>query len=143
MAQHAQRAKDLGIELHSEAGSDIGDVPGEPRDIRSLLSNLIGNAIDACALDPGEDNRRHRVQVRLSREPAHVVIEVQDNGAGMDDETRSKLFSRFFSTKGASGTGLGLMVSHKVVIEHGGSISVASEPGKGSTFTAKLPIERT
>jgi signal transduction histidine kinase len=58
----------------------------------------------------------------------------------MDAETRSKLFTMYFSTKGAFGTGLGLLVSHKVATEHGGTIAVRSEPGQGSTFTVRLPL---
>ena len=62
-----------------------------------------------------------------------------DTGFGMDAETRTKLFTMFFSTKGSNGTGLGLLVSHKVATEHGGTISVTSEPGAGSTFTVTIP----
>ena len=59
----------------------------------------------------------------------------------MDEETRGKLFTMFFPTKGSFGTGLGLLVSHKVATEHGGTISVRSEPGEGSTFTVRLQLE--
>ena len=60
----------------------------------------------------------------------------------MDEEAHGKLFTTFFSTKGAFGTGLGLLVSHKVATEHGGTISVRSAPGEGSTFTVRLPLQR-
>ena len=79
--------------------------------------------------------------VRVFRETGHAVVEVADNGAGMDEATRAKLFTMFFSTKGAFGTGLGLMVAHKVATEHGGSIAVKSAPSDGSTFTVRLPLE--
>ncbi len=58
-----------------------------------------------------------------------MVFEVEDNGIGMDRETREKIFSLFFSSKGLKGTGLGLFIANKIVDKHGGSIEVESEPG--------------
>lgn len=139
LALHAPRAAQNSIALESVIACDAAVVPGEPKDIHSLLSNLLGNAIDACLSDQTED-RVYRVALRISRQGDQAIVEVEDNGAGMDEETRNKLFTMFFSTKGAFGTGLGLLVSHKVVTEHGGVISVRSEPGEGSTFTVRLPL---
>ena len=133
-----QRAADSGAELNLELDPKLPPVPGEPKDIHALLSNLVTNAIDACAAC--EEERRFRVSLRVYQDNDKAVIEVADNGAGMDAETRDRLFTMFFSTKGSSGTGLGLLVSHKVVSEHGGSIHVASEPGHGATFTVRLPL---
>jgi len=70
-----------------------------------------------------------------------IRFDVSDNGAGMSNEVREKLFTSFFSTKGHRGTGLGLMVTRKLVEEHGGRIDVISAPGKGTTFTIRLPFE--
>jgi signal transduction histidine kinase len=72
------------------------------------------------------------------RDKGDVRFIVADNGVGMSEETRSKLFSRFFSTKDGHGTGLGLCVSDKMVSEHGGNISVQSSLGKGSVFTIRI-----
>ena len=69
-----------------------------------------------------------------------MVIEVADNGIGMDRETREKIFSLFFSSKGLKGTGLGLFISNKIVDKHGGTIDVESEPGKGTTFVIRIPL---
>jgi signal transduction histidine kinase len=140
VALYSQRIGDFGIKLDTEIADDLGHILAEPKDIHSLLSNLVGNAIDACCSDQTEE-KTHRVVIRVFREPAHAVIEVQDNGPGMDEETRAKLFTMFFSTKGSSGTGLGLMVCHKVATEHRGTVSVKSAPGEGSTFVVKLPLE--
>jgi PAS domain S-box-containing protein len=134
------RAGEYGIKLESEISDGAGRILGEPKDIHSLISNLIGNAIDACLADQ-EGEKAYRVAVRVFDEPGHSVIEVQDNGAGMDQETRAKLFTEFYSTKGPHGTGLGLLVARKVAAEHGGSISVESAPGDGSTFIVRLPLE--
>jgi signal transduction histidine kinase len=135
----AARSADAGVQLAAEIADNLPDLLAEPRDIHSLISNLVGNALDACYTDQDEQ-KSSRVLVRVSRQDEQAVIEVADNGTGMDEETRGKLFTMFFSTKGASGTGLGLVVARKVVTEHGGTISVDSTPGQGSTFTVKLPL---
>ncbi|MCW5977161.1 MAG: PAS domain-containing protein [Bryobacteraceae bacterium] len=136
----APRAAERSIRLDAEIAGEALTVPGEPKDVHSLISNLLANAIDACAADESDD-KESRVVVRVLSEGNHAVVEVEDNGPGMDDETRARLFSRFFSTKGGLGTGLGLMVAHKVATEHGGTIAVRSAPGEGATFTVRLPME--
>jgi PAS domain S-box-containing protein len=133
------RTRNVGIELETEAAEGLAPVQAEPKDVHSLISNLVANAIDACCSDQNEQ-KQHRVVVRAFRDGSEAVLEVEDNGAGMDEETRSKLFTMFFTTKGTFGTGLGLLVSHKVVTEHGGTIAVKSAPGEGSTFTVRLPV---
>jgi signal transduction histidine kinase len=136
---YAPRAKDLGVTLEMDLDESVPAVAGEPRDLHSLISNLVSNALDACCADPDE-RKQPRVRVRVGREGQHAVIQVRDNGTGMDEETRGKLFTMFFSTKGSAGTGLGLVVARKVATEHGGSIAVESTLGEGSTFTVKLPL---
>ncbi len=69
-------------------------------------------------------------------------IVITDNGCGIIDEARKKLYAMFFSTKGSKGTGLGLAVTHKIITEHGGTIDVDSSPGIGTTFTVSLPRHR-
>ncbi len=69
-----------------------------------------------------------------------MIFEVEDNGIGMDQETREKIFSLFFSSKGIKGTGLGLFISNKIVDKHGGDIEVESEPGRGTRFMVRLPL---
>ena len=83
----------------------------------------------------------HFVKVKVRREPPFMVFDVEDNGIGMDRETREKIFSLFFSSKGIKGTGLGLFIANKIVDRHGGSIEVASEPGRGTRFLVRLPLE--
>lgn len=134
------RAADFGIQLRAELPDEAVTLLGEPKDIHALFSNLVTNAIDACLSDQSED-KAYQVVVRVFRDQNRAVIRVEDNGAGMDEDTRSKLFLMSFSTKGTFGTGLGLLVSHKVITEHGGAISVESAPGQGSAFTVRLPLE--
>jgi len=71
-----------------------------------------------------------------------IVIEVEDTGCGMDSQTRKKVFRTFFTTKGLEGTGLGLLVTRKLVHAHGGKVSVDSVVGEGSTFRIELPKEK-
>jgi len=135
-----QRAHDAGVRIETDIEAGIETIPGDPKDIHALLANLVTNAIDACSADQDE-TKDYVVTVAARHGRDAVTIEVSDNGVGMDEEVRERLFTMFFSTKGAHGTGLGLLVSHKVATEHGGSIEVASTPGAGSTFTVRLPIE--
>jgi len=80
------------------------------------------------------------VQTRVK--DGHVVCSVEDTGVGMTEEVLDRLFVPFFTTKEVNqGTGLGLPVVHGIVTSHGGTIEVASTPGKGATFTIRLPIE--
>ena len=79
--------------------------------------------------------------LKVYADPGQVAFRISDNGVGMDRETRDKLFTLFFSSKGSSGTGIGLFVANEIVGQHGGSISIESEPGKGSTFTVCVPRE--
>jgi signal transduction histidine kinase len=103
----------------------------DPRTIHRCLMNLVTNAIDACIFDPDVD-KDHQVTVVTAMEDAGTVrFDVKDNGCGMSEEVRSKLFSSFFSTKGVKGTGLGLLVTAKLVEEHKGSIDVTSTEGEG------------
>jgi signal transduction histidine kinase len=108
--------------------------------IRSLLVNLIENSLDACRIDSQKSN--HQLKIRMDENPDTVTFVVSDNGIGMDQETREKAFSLFFSSKGAGGTGLGLFISNKIAMSHGGRITVESEEGKGSRFFVELPRKR-
>lgn len=134
-----KKAKENGIDLHFDVPDDLGLFDGDSQAIRAMLINLLENSLDACRMDA--DKCEHSVRVKARRSEPWMVIEVADNGIGMDRETKEKIFSLFFSSKGLKGTGLGLFISNKIVDKHGGSIAVDSEPGKGSTFTVRIPLE--
>ena len=95
--------------------------------------------LDACRA--AKEKRETEVTVRVTRDQPWMVFDIRDNGIGMDRETREKIFSLFFSSKGIKGTGLGLFIANKIVDKHGGEIEVESEPGIGSRFVARLPLE--
>lgn len=133
------RARQGGVELVQDFDPAVGTVCLDPQTIHTCLLNLVGNALDACLWDEYVA-KRWQVTVRTALEPdQRVRFEVADNGMGMTDEVKARLFTSFFSTKGNQGTGLGLLVTRKLVEEHGGTIEVASEPGRGTTVTLRVP----
>ena len=138
------KAKDMlidGIEIIRNFDPHLGEVLLDPKDIHRCLLNLVSNAIDAC-LDDEDESKNYVVKVTTGRErDGQFVFHVSDNGCGMDDELNRQLFTSFFSTKGSKGTGLGLLITQKIVQEHGGTLNVNSELGKGSTFTMMLPYK--
>jgi len=134
-----ERARASGVPLVFVPDPALGPVEVDPRGIRRCLLNFVGNAVDACAGRPGA---AVTVEVRGKADDGLARILVRDTGCGMAPETIAKLFTVFFSTKGSKGTGLGLPVSQKIIEEHGGRIDVASEVGKGTTFTLCLPPHR-
>src|SRR5208282_4739424 len=96
------------------------------------------------AIDASEDVDGGTVTVSTSWDAATQIARViiADNGTGIPPGEVDKIFEVFASTKGSRGTGLGLPVSQKIVSEHGGTIRIASEVGKGSTFTIELPMRK-
>jgi len=119
----------------------MGEAVIDPKGIHRCLLNLVSNAIDACIYDSNEE-KKWVVQVRTFLEDDGTVrFEVADNGCGMDEETKKKLFTSFFTSKEGRGTGLGLLNTQKIVQEHGGTITVNSQLGEGSTFIIRLPYK--
>jgi len=89
-----------------------------------------------------EDEGRRHVLVRTIEKDDSIIYEVVDDGCGMDYEVKNKVFTSFFTTKGLGGTGLGLLMTKKIVQEHGGRIELETEPGEGTTFRIILPRDR-
>ena len=136
------RASDYGINLEMKLEEGLAQVWFDPEGIHRSLLNLVTNAIDACT-DIEYSGVSDSVIIQSYKpEGWAVAYMVEDNGCGMDEETRAKIFKSFFSTKGTRGTGLGLMIAKKIIDEHGGEIALESERGKGTKFVIKLP-ERT
>jgi PAS domain S-box-containing protein len=136
----AAKAEEKGVGFAYELVEDMAPAPLDHDVLYGCLSNLVDNAIDACLEDSSKD--AHAVIVRTYEDEGAIVFEVEDNGMGMDYEVKKKIFSRFFTTKGLNGTGLGLLMTKKGVQEHGGMIDLSSIPRKGSTMRIRLPRHR-
>jgi two-component system NtrC family sensor kinase len=130
--------KSKGLTLETDLDKGIGEMYADPRTIHRSLLNLINNGIDAC-LEDEDTSKDHRIQIKTYTRDNSVCFEVKDNGCGMDQSTQEQLFTPMFSSKGGKGTGLGLLVTGKLIEEHKGTIHIDTEFGAGSAFTIKLP----
>jgi signal transduction histidine kinase len=134
------KAGEHDIEIIMDLDPSLHEMVLDPKGIQRCVQTLVSNAIDACIFDASE-GKRWMVHVRTMREDNRMIgFEVSDNGCGMDEEIKGHLFRSFFTTKEGRGTGLGLLNTQKIVKQHGGTIVIDSEPGKGSTFTIRLPF---
>jgi two-component system, NtrC family, sensor kinase len=124
------------LKYKCEVKRDFGPLPlvsCHPTQISQVFTNLLVNAAQAI-------ETRGEIRIRTRQEGSEVVVEIADTGKGMSQETLTRLFTPFFTTKPrGQGTGLGLSVSYGIIARHQGRIDVQSEPGKGSTFTIRLP----
>ncbi|MCI3921074.1 ATP-binding protein [Paenibacillus sp. TRM 82003] len=122
----------LGHNLTTEIADGPLLVNAETDKLIQVLVNLVKNSVEAIA-------QQGKVEIRAYASNGFVLVEVSDNGTGMTEETISKLFDPFFTTK-EHGTGLGLPISQKIIVDHGGSLDVESTLGQGTTFTILLPM---
>jgi signal transduction histidine kinase len=136
------RAAETGVTLKIALAEGLPHAWFDHEGIHRVLLNLVTNAIDACT-DISCTSKTCEVFLRTSKPQGWAVeYEVADNGCGMDEETRKKIFQIFFSTKGSRGTGLGLMIAKKIVDEHGGVIDLSSDKGSGTVFRVRLPEKK-
>jgi histidine kinase len=136
--QERLRAEEITLIKDFESQMKLGMLDG--RQIHNAVANLVSNALHASR---ESSNRPRQIRVSGRVEQDELRITVSDNGIGMTEETREKLFKKFYSTKGSKGTGLGLVITRKIVQEHGGSISVESEYGKGTSFCIRIPFSKS
>jgi FixJ family two-component response regulator/nitrogen-specific signal transduction histidine kinase len=137
----APKIHDHNITLRHTVEPAIGPLKVDAGIVRSALTNIIENAIEACRADPSE--RDHEIRFEVSQDEESIYFNISDNGIGMDDQTQANIFTPFFSSKGDRGTGLGLFISNRILSQHGGGISLASEPDTGSRFSIKIPKQQT
>ncbi|HEY6046875.1 MAG TPA: ATP-binding protein [Pyrinomonadaceae bacterium] len=128
--QFAERKVELNMHL---AESDL-QARADARMLRQALLNLLRNAAEAIAPDQG----KREVSVQQSTEKDWILISIHDSGPGIDLPDLQKVFIPFFTTK-ASGHGVGLPLAHRVITEHGGTLTVANDPQGGAVFTVRLP----
>jgi PAS domain S-box-containing protein len=131
------------VEIVRDYATDIPFVPCAESQIEQVAVNILRNAAQALASRP-EGGPAPRIVLRTRLEDSMARIEIEDNGAGMDENVSRKVFEPFFTTKPpGEGTGLGLSVSYFIIASnHKGTLGVSSHPGEGTTFTIRLPLTR-
>jgi signal transduction histidine kinase len=138
-----QRMVDAQIRHRALIERDDASIPlvrCAPREIQQVFVNLLLNAADACR--PDDPERPVRIRVATHATDTHVVVEVSDDGPGIEPDALPCIFDPFYTTKPAGqGTGLGLSISYEIVRRHGGELRVQSPPGEGACFTLMLPLE--
>ena len=128
------RAAEYSVSLSFEPGLDVPESAFDSHGIHRAVLNIVTNAIEAVE---GTDDAQ--VSIATGSSSAGLVVAIRDNGPGIPEEQKEKLFHLFESNKGTRGTGLGLAVSRKIMDEHGGWIEVESEPPNGTMFRLLLP----
>ncbi|MDX1681843.1 MAG: ATP-binding protein [Phycisphaeraceae bacterium] len=127
--------EDEEVALIVDIAQDLPPIPMDTNGIHQALLNLLNNALDACESGTGAVT----LAANIDEEGQVLRLRVTDNGEGIDEERQANLFQPFYSTKGLRGTGLGLVVTQKIVEEHGGELHIESEPEEGTTITMDLP----
>jgi CheY-like chemotaxis protein/anti-sigma regulatory factor (Ser/Thr protein kinase) len=138
------------IEIESKVDENCGPIKGDPTQIHQVIMNLCTNAYHAMQASGGKlevalkeidisyETSLERVGMKIG---PHLELTVKDSGHGMEPEVLERIFEPYYTTKEqGKGTGLGLSVIHGIVKNHGGDISVSSQPGKGTQFTVYLPV---
>jgi PAS domain S-box-containing protein len=136
---YREGARQQGIKLSADVNDGVAAAWMDPEALHSCLANLVSNAVDACLVSGHSDCH---VQVRVRERDSVLVFEVADTGCGMDYEVKQKAFTSFFTTKERGGTGLGLLLTRKIVQQHGGSIVLETEQDEGTTFRLEFPRDR-
>jgi two-component system nitrogen regulation sensor histidine kinase NtrY len=130
----AQLASAGTIRAETELDPRLPVIEADPEQIKRALQNLVLNAMDAMPAGGA-------LRIRTRQYNSTVILEVSDTGQGLTQEECGRLFTPYYTTK-RHGTGLGLAIVQSVVCDHGGTISVESQPGRGSTFRIELPVAR-
>lgn len=125
------------IQVQTDLAVDPPAITGVENEIRDALTNLVLNAVDAL---PGGGKLTLTTRTITASPLRYVQIEVADNGAGMDEDTRRRCLEPFFTTKGERGTGLGLAMVYGAVQRHGAEMDITSAPGKGTTVHLTFPV---
>lgn len=135
----AGRAREAGLEIEVKTDPACERVKLDPQGVRRVVLNLLTNSLDALAETPPQAGPP-RIELADGRDGyGQVLVSVTDNGPGLTPEASKRLFSGLFTSKGSKGTGLGLLVSQKIVEEHGGTLDFANLKEGGVRFTLAVP----
>ena len=133
LALHRARAEAVGVTVHERI--EPVTLPADADQLGRVVKNVIGNALDSLEAKEGE--RRLDVETR-----ADGSIVVRDTGVGIDPRDLARIFEPYFTTRAErGGSGLGMAIAWRIVQEHGGTIEAEGSPGRGATFTIRLPRE--
>ena len=123
---------DTPYEFTSKIASDLPDITGDSIKLREVFMNLLKNARESLS-------EGGRIHFEACATDSTIQVSISDTGCGIPPEKQTQIFDAFVTYK-PEGTGLGLAISQRVVSAHGGTITLTSTPGKGTTFTVALPI---
>lgn len=129
----AQACRDGDVTINMNPGENCNGVEVDRQKFGDALANIVHNAIQALG-----DQEDRRIDVRTSCQKGKACVEIRDNGPGMDEETREKIFAPFFTTR-KDGTGLGLAIARRVIRKHDGEIDVKTGRGEGARFLIRFP----
>jgi two-component system sensor histidine kinase HydH len=129
-----RQASEKNIKIETRFPSQMDPVSVDPDRINQVLLNLYLNAIDSM-----DEGGRLAIRIPNSEQKHNTEIKIMDDGTGISQEDLAHIFDPYFTTK-ATGTGLGLAIVHNIVDAHGGKVMVESHPGRGTTFTIRLPL---
>lgn len=148
LSYHAMRAKDkrFNISIHEEYQENIPEVMVIPQDLSRAILNLMNNACYAVyqrSLQEGSDYKP-TITIKTAVADGQLCIIIADNGEGMNDEVKQRLYENFFTTKPIGhGTGLGMAITKDIIEnKHGGKLSFETTLGKGTSFTMIIPIKK-
>jgi signal transduction histidine kinase len=136
LASYEDEFASNGIVVKTQLLNNLPFISGDKEQLKIAVSNLIKNSIEAMQESP------KILTIATSVSDGRMIIEVSDTGKGIPKDKLKNIFHPFYTSK-IYGPGLGLTFTLKIVQQHGGNISVESEPGKGTTFTIRLPIRKT
>jgi len=123
------------IVVRLDLSDELPEISSDHGQLQQLFLNILNNAFSAV-----EDGGTIIISSLWQQDPEFVVVSIQDNGVGMSEETRKRIFEPFFSAYKGYGTGLGLSITYGIIKKLGGNIDVKSKEGEGTTFTVFLPI---
>lgn len=148
LSYHAMRAKDKGfnVSIHEQYQDDMPQVEVIPQDLSRAILNLMNNACYAVwkKAQTAGDGFKPEISVSVAFEDGSVKIAIADNGEGMSDEVKQRLYENFFTTKPiGQGTGLGMKITQDIIEnKHGGKITFDSTEGVGTTFILTIPVKK-
>ena len=150
LSYHAQRANDksFNITIKEDYQEQMPRVMVIPQDLSRAVLNVVNNACYAVkertTAETGNDTYQPTISVSVKLDGDTLVISIADNGTGMPDEVREKLFKTIITTKPiGKGTGLGMQITHDIICRsHNGTIDIDTAVGKGTTFTFRIPVTK-